>query len=124
MLRALLLLVLAAGTASAEDAATLSARAHAAIRAGDLVKARAAVQAELALSQPDDSRALALALADLGEVEEAAKDTDAARAAYGQALELRDSPEVRARLKKLGGYLPARHVLVGPKATPEELCVG
>jgi len=84
----------------------------------------AAQAANLATSYTNDPRLQAMAYYNLGRAEEARGATAEAEFAYAASLNLRDHPEVRARLKRLGPALLAPHRLAGPFAKPEDFCKG
>ena len=81
--------------------------------------ARAAWRATYYTQNP---RLQATAFYNLGRASEALGATADAEAAYAASLDLRDNPEVRARLKHLASALLAPHRLVGPFARPEDSC--
>jgi hypothetical protein len=84
--------------------------------------AAAARAASLATYYTRDPRLQAMAYYNLGRANEALGAAADAEVAYAASLNLRDNPEVRARLKHLAPALLVPHRLAGPFAKPEDSC--
>ncbi len=110
----------AALDARPKDPRALAELSWASLLAGDFPAAARA--ANLATYYTQDPRLQAMAYYNLGRAEEALGATADAEAAYAASLDLRDNPELRARLKHLAPALLAPHRLAGPFAKPEDFC--
>jgi hypothetical protein len=110
----------AAATARPEDPRALSELAWASFLAGDFVAAEhAAVQATWATKDPG---LRAMAFYNQGRALEALGRPGEAQDAYARSLDLRNSPEVRARLSQLATAILTARPLAGPFAKPEDFC--
>jgi hypothetical protein len=103
-----------------DDPRALAELSWASFLAGDF--AAAARAANLATYYSQDRRLRAMAYYNLGRATEALGAVVDAEVAYAASLDLRDNPEIRARLKHLTPALLAPHRLAGPFARPEDSC--